>query len=619
MRKFLLFFFVLSFSVFSSNNIWKIEAESKYIKFQKGVEIVNDEKASGGKALKVPSENVPVWNVVYFSFPFNGKPGVYTLKIRYRYENVADIGKGWRVDIRQRNIINEYGVIYGYYLKQKKGYKDYEINFLWKKSAGAPSVYMRWLGKEGKPVIYLDYFEFIRKGSLPDLRIKEVFPDKIRYLPGEKGNVRVSIENLSSEIKKGELKVELIHDLDEKRLIGEKNIEVEAEKTKDFFFSFKIRKLYGYSVKATLLIKGKVIDEKEEFFTVHKNPWAVAVCGARDEAMRKYYPNWHHVFYNIGATDPLIEKCALNARKEYTTCTEFFSWSPGEPFYMAPEEPIWIRGNGGNLLRSKREIQKEVSELKKYGIACITYLAQQAMGEKTVEILQKKPEWFVYSPTTGDLVEFYRVSELEKQRNFWRKFDWEGYRKYGDPSSENWKSTKSSWEKYVEFWKPYREEVRNFSTIGYFVPNYKLPEVVDYVADQVILSAKIFGWDGLRWDCGHLNTGPLWGSYTPWVDFYGRPLAETKEEMERQTIRNLRRFKKRIRKVFPDFVFGTNFGSKRETSKFPEMTKEFCKDGSWLLDEVSYTYNRPTSPYHTWNKYYEVMAEQGDYVLSLGG
>lgn len=620
MKKFILFYLaVICFCFFlNGENKWKIEAEDKIVHFQKGVKVIDATDASGGKVLEVPSENIASWNVVHFSFPYIGKEGKYRLKIVYRFENAADIGKGWRIDVREKNILENYGVIYGYLSKNNKNYSVYSLDFLWKDSKAKPSFYMKWSGKEGKPVLYIDYFEIERIDNLPEMDIKEVFPDKIRYLPGEKGKVKITVENLSENLTEGKIKVYLISGIDNKKEIAETIIKIAGKSEKTIVFPFRVKELYGHSVKVSLWVNDKKIDEKKEFFTVHKNPWAIAVPGVRDEAIKNYYPIWHHVFYNIGATDPLIEECALNAKKEYTTCTEFFSWSPGEPFYMAPEEPIWIRGNGGNLLRSKREIQKEVSELKKYGIGCISYIAQQAMGKKTVQILQEKPYWFSYS-SSGDIIEFYRVSEIAKQNQFWKNFDWDAYKKYGDPSSPLWKNTEESWKKYVEFWKPYREQVRAMSTIGYFVPNYKLQEVVDYVASQVILSAKMFGWDGIRWDCGNLNTGPVWGSYSPWYDFYGNPIAKTREEMQQQTVKNLRRLKKKVRKYFPDFVFGTNFGSWEETHRYPDIAEEFCKDGGWLLDEVSYSYNRPTSPYNKWDKYYEIMCKQGEYVRSRGG
>jgi hypothetical protein len=376
--------------------------------------------------------------------------------------------------------------------------------------------------------------------------------------------------------------------------------------------------LFGYALTAIASVEGKDVDTAEEYFCVHDNPWAVAT-GARDEELADYYTPWQWVFYAIGASDPEIEECALRARKEYTTCTEFFSWSPGECFYMAPNEPFWIRGNGGDLLRSKREIQKEVAALQKHGIACISYIAYQAMGERTLQIIRERPEWFIYSPDTGDHLEFYTVNELEKRQSFWKAFDWAKWEAEANPDSAKWTNSEESWKRYKEFWRPYSEQVRKFSTIGYFDPNYKLPEVVDYCADQVIASAKMFGWDGLRWDCGHLNTGPIWGSFRPFLDFYGKPLARTPGEMVSQTVENLRRLKARIRKQFPNFAFGTNYGSWMETHTYPKMTEELCRDGGWLLDEFSYGYNAPQSPYHWWDKYYAIMADQGEYVTSLGG
>ncbi|MCM8786284.1 MAG: hypothetical protein NC827_00665 [Candidatus Omnitrophica bacterium] len=615
MKKIVLFLIFCIFSL-NSQNILVIEGEDKTVNIQKGVEIISDNNASGQKALKVPSIGVPDWNIVYFTVPIE-KDGKYRFKIRYKLENACYLGKGWRTDIKINNILEEYGVIYGYKAKNKNSYNDYSIDFILKEK-NQVSFYMRWDGKEGEPIIYIDKFEIERIDDLPDVRILDVFPDKIRYLPNEKGKVDVKIENLKGENKNIKVKFELITDIDEIKKTEIKEINIEPKQIKGVSFDFKLNNTkYGYSTKITLFEDNKISDIKEEFFTVHENPWAIAVCGARDEAIKEYYSPWHSVFYHIGATDPVIKECALRAKKEYVTCTEFFSWSPGEPFYMAPEEEIWIRGNGGNLLRSKREIIKEVSELKKYGIASISYIAQQAMGEKTIEILKKKPYWFAYSKD-GDLIEFYKVSEIERQKEFWKNFDWDTYKKIY-PGSPGWQDTEENWKKYVEFWKMYSKQVINFSTIGYFVPNYKLKEVIEYIANQVIESTKIFGWEGIRWDCGHLNTGPLWGPYSPYYDFFGNPLAKTEKEMEEQTIENLRLMKNIIRKEFPNFVFGTNFGSFEETRRFPKMVKELCKDGGWLLDEVSYTYNSPTSPYNKWDKYYKVMAEQGDYVLSLGG
>ena len=598
---------------------WLIEAESKQVGRHKAVQVVADASASGGQAIAVPVEGVSRWNVVHFSMPAKATPGRYQLDAFLQQRNAADIGKAWRIDVRQDRLLLGYGVAYGLYLRNGTGYQPFTVEFEWTDPKRHPAVYMRWAGKEGSPDLRLDRFEIVRLGDLPPLRIAKVWPDKVRYKTSEKGTVTVTVENLSARPQDAQIRLELLHDLAPPCDLGALPIHVEPGQTTEVAIPLDHGgELFGYAIRATLVQGERKLDEAEEYFCVHDNPWAVAT-GARDEELPDYYSVWHHVFYSIGATDPGIEECAQRAREEYRTCTEFFSWAPGEAFGLTPKEEIWVRGNGGNLLRSKREIQREVAALQRHGIACITYIAYQAMGEATVKMIQERPEWFAYSADTGDHVEWYRVHELHKQREFWAKFDWERYRREAAPASPAFSHTQEGWKRYELFWKPYREQAFKLSTIGYFVPNYKLPEVVDYCADQAIASAKMFGWDGLRWDCGHLNTGPVYGPYRPYLDFFGRPLAETPEEMEQHTIANLKRLKARVRKELPLFAIGTNFGSVRETRQYPEMAAELCREGGWMLDEVCYGYNAPQSPYHWWDKYYEVMAAQGEYITSRGG
>lgn len=602
----------------AAQQTWTIEAESAAAGHDKAVTVADDANASGGKVLEVPSTGVPQWNVAYAGFPEAATPGRYRITLRVKMENAADIGKGWRIDVREDAKLLSYAVIYGLSLKQQ-GFQDFTFNCDFTNPKRRPTLYMRWSGADGNPTLRLDSLTFTRTCDLPPVRINRLWPDRIRYKSTEGGTLSVTVENSSGISQSCEVRVSLQHDLDDPRPLGAQQVAVEPGKTAEVQYPLKHGGgLFGYVARATLVVDGNEVDSAEEYFCVHNNPWAVAT-GARDEEWADYTTPWWAVFYNIGATDPAIDQAVLNARKDYTTCTEFFSWSPGECFYMNPTEPFWVRGNGGDLLRSKRELQREVAGLKKNGIGCITYIAYQAMGQKTLELIQKKPEWFTYSPATGDHLEFYNVNELEKRKEFWKKFDWDKYKTDGDPTAPGWVDSPDSWKKYEEYWKKPAEECRKLGIIGYLVPNYKFSEVVDYCADQAIASAKMFGWDGLRWDCGHLNTGPIWGSFKPFVDFYGKPLASSPDEMAKQTIANLQRLKTRIHKQLPEFAIGTNYGSWMETHTYPKMTEELCRDGGWLLDEFSYGYNAPTSPYHWWDKYYAIVADEGEYVTSLGG
>lgn len=597
---------------------WQIEAESPDVKIQGAVKIMEDASASGGKTLDVPVDGVNAQNVVTVPFPAAATPGRYQLVIRLKADQMADVGRGWRIDIREDQSIG-CSVVYGLTFKGKTGYQDFAVPFDWAHANRRPSISMGWTAGEGKPVLKIDSIQVVRRGDLPAVLIQKVWPDRVRYRAKQDGDIAVTLESCSNQPVAGKVRVQLTHDLDAPELLGEQSFSLEPAKTAELKFPFRNPgKFFGYVAQATVAVDGQDIDAQEEFFTVHDNPWAVAT-GAHDQESPNYDTAWWDAFYRIGTTDPEIEHCALIARKEYNTYSEFFSWAPGECFDLAPAEEIWLRGNGGNIIRSRREIQRSIAALQRHGIACITYIAYQAMGTRALEIMQKKPEWFTYSNTTGDVCEFYKLGELVKYNQFWSKFDWQKYQAEGNPEAPDWKDSPEKWKAYKAFWKKYADDARKLNSIGYFDPNYMLPEVVDFCADQAIASAKMFGWEGLRWDCGHLNPGPLWGGFKPFVDFSGKPQAKSPEELENLTVRNLKRLKERIHAQLPDFAIGSNYGSWEETHLYPRMSTELASNGGLLLDELSSSYATPQSRFHYWDAYYGIMADQGEFVTRLGG
>ncbi|MCE9613881.1 MAG: hypothetical protein K8T26_06360 [Lentisphaerae bacterium] len=608
---------------------WLVEAEGPGAMRHAAVRIVDDATASGGQALDLPLDDAPDWNVVNVALPAAATPGRYVAAMRLNVTDAPDIGRAWRGDVRQGGTLLGYAVAYGYTLRGKSGYQDVEIPFVWTDAAQPPVLSMRWTQKsaqaglpqngEGRPNVRLDAVAFRRLGDLPPARILRVWPDHVRYRQDENGSIAVSVQNLSTAAVTGLVRVALAHDLDEPQALGQQALALATGQTAEIVFPFaNPGRTYGYAAQAVLEIDGRPVDAGEETFTVHDNPWAVAT-GAPDQEPGDRELNWQGRFYGIGATDAEIEDCALTARRQYTTCAEFFSWSPGECFDLAPKEPIWVRGNGGDLLRSKRELQRAVAALHRQGIACISYVAQQAMGERAVAVLREKPEWFSYSAASGDVIDFYNVDVLEKHRAFWRAFDWPGYAAQGDPTAPGWVDSPERWQAFATFWTAPSEAARQLGIIGYFVPNYARLDVVDFCADQVAASADMFGWDGLRWDCGHLNPGTLWGTFAPSLDFAGQPQAATPADVESLTVRNLQRLKSRVRARHPAYVIGSNFGQRDDARRFPLQTAELARDGGWLMDEAACGYNAAHSPYHFWDAYYAVMADQGEHITSLGG
>lgn len=611
---------------------WRIEAESSQIVRNSLVKIVDDVNASSGKAIDIPDEINTNENIISFDFPVDvSSSGQYQVMVRLKAENIYDIGKALRIEVREENILKNYAVAYGLYLKDKTGYQNFIINYDLMDNRKKPQVLIRWTTGgdawipryEGSPDIKIDAFDIVKIGDIPELKIERIFPDRIRYLVNQDGDVSITIKNYSQKEESCELRVELTHDLENSKLLSVRPVKVGAGQSIEVNIPLKHAGLYGYAVTSTLIKDGKVIDKAEEYFTVHNSQYAVSPSFGqqRDEEQPGGLTNgtWHSPFTGIGHTDEELQIAidASHRERDYTVMIEL-GRMPGDSFYIAPKEPIWIDAQAV-LLMSKREMQKAVSGLKRYGIGCHFYLADLAIGLPAVQILKEHPDWFVYSSDTSDNEQWYNTTEAVRQQEFWDNFDWKKFHEIADSDSPTWRNTPENWSRYVNYTISLAKEVRNLGCVGFFTPNFTLPEVVDYVADQIIASTKMFGWDGLRWDCGNVVTGLVWGTYKPWLDFYGRPLNKTPEEMIEQTVENLKRLKARVRKEFPNFVFGTNFGSWEEVTKYPKLTEELCRDGGWMLNEISQWYNSPTSPYHYWDKYYEVHSNTGELVTSLEG
>jgi len=233
--------------------------------------------------------------------------------------------------------------------------------------------------------------------------------------------------------------------------------------------------------------------------------------------------------------------------------------------------------------------------IKKHGVE--QYMIPLAQGLEGFDFLRERPDWFCTNPDTQDFPG-YTISYIKRLRNFRKRLE-------AAPKSE---------------WPRFQQEMINKKMTGmpFLQLNWTRRDVLDYVIDQVIDSIRTFDVDGVRWDVGHMNTGWAWGPWKPFIDFYGKPLCNSPEEMVEQTVANIRQFKARLREVRPHFRFGTNYGGPYPL-QYPKMTAELMRDGGWLLDEETRRISWPDSKYRYWKAYYEYMSDRGELMTSLGG
>ena len=603
-----------------ASNPIRIEMEAPDVKAAKGAAVVDDAQASGGKALKIIGEGKKsLSDEMDVAFSRLAAPGFYRLRARMRVEDVDELGQNWRVEVlsHKGGEVLGYGVAQGYYFRKGRGYTDFDIPFEIMDISRAPVVRMHWGRKNGNPwprmrergksdepvargAIYLDYLEISKTGDAPPIRVLKVWPNKLRYTRGEDGTADVILLNPWEQPVQGEVRLELYHDLDPRENLGRAGVELEPGETRKITMPLRHGRDaaadFGYEVRATAVVDGKEVDSNREFFCVADNPGAVSThfdrwYPAMDEPrnVEDYYNAnmWPGVIRKLSAGTEQRKAAALEMRENYVTVYDTWVWSPGGCIDLTPEADVFSCSYG-TYVYGKRQMTEEVAFLGEQGIAVFCYLVNYAGGLEAVELMRRKPEWF-QTFSNGDFGRGYSIEAIDNQRKF-----------YALPTLKE----------KLAF-------ARNLGTV-WFDLDFSKPELIDYIADQIIAGTDEFGFCGIRWDCGHLQTSASW-TWKPGLDFFGKPVCTTYKESDMQTAENIRRLKERVRKKYPNFGVGTNYGNIIETSRTPIQVRELCKDGGWIQDEPCMLFPQPDSPYRFWDKYYKYFSDQAEHIMSQGG
>ena len=592
-------------------------------------EIVKDAQASEGTAIELNGAKKRAGDDrISAEFPVAKSSGQYVLKIRINARDMYDLGKGWRVEVRVGDEVVAWDVFHGYHFKGVQGYREFSIPFYLSEPGLKPAASMFWIREDtSKPVVRVDHVEIARVGDLPALQITRVWPDRIRYRTDEEGTVTVTCRNTTTRDVAGVVTVELIHDLNAPKILGRHNVNLAPGETKELKMPLRHGgDKFGYEVGATATVNGKTVHTASEYFCVTNNTYDVATHHGRfgnwefdRKDWRKELPErgasahfgsmvggtWdklkHEVAWNIrlwldlNPSDEDLAECAAEARDAYVTWFEVYSWTEGGLVDMDPKAEIWVCGDDCHWLYSKRQIAGQVAAMKKHGIGVVTYALPYGQGLPSLDLLRERPEWFCTSREARDFTG-YSVAAIKKIRAFRKRLE-------AAPKSK---------------WPRFQIEANTMPSLPYLKMNFTQRDVIDFAADRLIDSIKTYGWDGLRWDCGNLETGRIWGQWFPFLDMYGKPLCADREQMVAQTVEHVRYFRQRIRKFRPDFTFGLNWGGPNPLN-FPRLTDAFMRDGGWLLDEEIRRASWHDSAIRFWDKYYEYLSDRGEFMTSRGG
>lgn len=338
---------------------------------------------------------------------------------------------------------------------------------------------------------------------LPPVRVVSVKTDKVLYEPGEEGSADVVVANASDAAEEVEVRAEIVSELDDRRKVDSQKVQIPARGKHLFSIRFRTSEVeYGHDLRVELARDGRLLAEGSEPFNVADSVWKVCIGG-------------QELITNSVDDKGKIDGQMEEARAKYANWLEKFFWAPDDWAEMTPEPgEYWLSSQGGRY-ENTEGLQFAIQAAHKRGIRAITYGKAMAYNHFAFEFARRKPEWFVND---------------RKGRIFGHP---------GDVAQ-------------IDLWRTY-DFMADIKAQGLIHPDFNPPrcypdlrrlDTLDHGINEVIGSAKIFGWDGVRFDsCG-------FRSY--WID------GQTKDGNDAVNTFNMKRLKERVWEALPDFLIGHN-------------------------------------------------------------
>ncbi|MCG2661470.1 MAG: hypothetical protein L6437_14645 [Kiritimatiellae bacterium] len=573
-----------------------IEAEKCSLPPGAKTTVVEDPQASGGKYVAVPEGLVG--HALIGTLLQKPKPGRYHGSVRLRMDKLASIGRCFSVRILELpdapqathqllSVVNAYGwrfpgnsggwVDLPFVAEVSDFPKSLDINISANESPGHWCQTGTDTISSNVPAGAIDSITFDPEPKpLPAVRVVRVWPDKIRYNPREPATVTVTLQNSTEQPQAGELRCSAVGELTDTERIGVNQVKLQPRERTEVCFAWQPgRLLYGLEVRGEFSANGQLLDVNREFCQVHADAQRVAVEGS---------PDWGCNFGSLGLqpvqpqTSKHVAKIAERIRRAYANKTEGMSlYAPGAGFDQYSTAGVWMSYGGTYYRGFRNTILACGRELAKQGILWTPYFDGYSWSTKLEYWLERRPEWFLYDISTGDVLGSYDTYQLWKHKQVGQYgFDINGIAPFNG------------------------------------VPNYAREDTVDYAADQVIEAWKIFKMPGLRWDF-HVT---VWPGY---ADFSGKIVAKDYPEADAISAKMLNRFKKRINQAIPNFYWGYNSGSQGDIDTYPLTNVERDRGGAYILDECIYAAYNKSNPYHLWPAYLKYNADLQEWHRQRGG
>ncbi|MHB9131956.1 MAG: alpha-amylase family protein [Armatimonadota bacterium] len=410
--------------------------------------------------------------------------------------------------------------------------------------------------------------------QLSPLCVQELSSDKILYSPNQQATATATIHNYAAEPIKADIRFTEITGLDDRRVLGTKPVEVPAGGEATVTLPYTVgASEYGRDLLVEILRDGKVVEAKGDSYSVADNLWKVAIGAPTQGALAN----------SADYSDEVIIKQLRELRKGYCNWIEKDFWAPDDwGLMVTPPGATWFSGQARRHENTEK-LQLQIKAAHDLGMKAITYGKCMAGGLPGWELARTKPQWFsvdAYGRTMG------------RPADVWDLEHWQEADKY----------------KYTDY---------KYAWTYRWVDLRRL-EPLDHGIDQLIASAKQFGWDGVRYDSGGFRAHFVDGKFDG-VDSYNA--------------RNMRYTKERVWKALPGFLFGVNtndpVAQANSQGVCPLLPTDTCGHefremmaggGLWMFEGMR---DKPNfwgrTTYKTWSAYAKDMVQAVRTIKGYGG
>ena len=382
--------------------------------------------------------------------------------------------------------------------------------------------------------------------------LEAVHPRFVHIYPAQENPIEVSVRNFENRAVTATVELEIRAGLEEQLHTASQQITLAANGTNTCRFPWTAgQREFGHEARVRLVVDGQSVHTASDFFSVSFPVWKTAIQGSG-------FITW------VGREQDFPRHVAAN-RAHYVNVEEAFSWQPSSWTDLLPEGEDWWTGQG-SFHNSRAGLETWMGLSHSNGIKMITYLWPTASGPTGLKWARENPD-LVAQSGVGWGGEFFDVEDL---------------RLHDVTAADHrlWRLRSGIW--------------------NYVGVDRGLLRGLDAGFDQVIASAKKFGWDGVRFD-----TPPSWGAMDAaelHADFRGANaealmqklvpeyFAQTTGQWSAEAVstRNIRYARHKLRGALPQFAISSNWGMDLTTAN-PVQRKiydESCVDGGQIMDEA---------------------------------